>query len=82
MDHQKPEREIAARYRLREMWLGEDDQFGSNRYTFMMSAQCPLVFQLRKYRCTAANVEMGQQETSRNGLHRVPISLHGWWKAD
>jgi len=25
---------------------------------------------------------IGQQETSRNGLHRVPISLHGWWKAD
>ncbi len=28
-----------------------------------MSAQCPLVLQLRKYRCVAANVEMGHEET-------------------
>ncbi len=27
----------------------------TNRYTFAMSAQCPLVLQLRKYRCVAAN---------------------------
>jgi hypothetical protein len=30
-----------------------------NRVIFAMSAQCPLVIQQRKYRCVAANFEMG-----------------------
>jgi hypothetical protein len=43
-----------------------------NRHASRQSAQCPLIVQLRKYRCIAASDVMGHKPTLRSNTTAVP----------
>ena len=47
-----------------------------NRHTSRLSAQCPLIVQLRKYRCIAASDVMGRFCCRSRRGDRITLTLH------